>query len=123
MSTFSALAILVACLGLLGLTSFLTEQRKREIGIRKVHAASDRDIVRLLSWDFIKLVLIGFLVTVPVAWYVAVKWLQNFAYRTSIDPMLFVVSGLALGMLALVTVSYQSYKNSWCNPVDVLKDT
>lgn len=113
----------MACLGLLGLTSFLTEQRKREIGIRKVHGASDRDIVRLLSWDFIKLVLIGFLVTVPVAWYVAVKWLQNFAYRTSIDPMLFVVSGLALGMLALVTVSYQSYKNSWCNPVDVLKDT
>jgi putative ABC transport system permease protein len=123
MSTFSTLAIVVACLGLLGLTSFFTEQRKREIGIRKVHGASIRDIIRLLSWDFIKLVLVGFLVTAPLAWYIAEKWLENFAYRTSIDPLIFIVSGIALGVLALVTVSYQSYKSSRCNPVDVLKDT
>ncbi len=123
MTTFSALAIIVACLGLLGLTSFFTEQRKREIGIRKVHGASDRDIIKLLSWDFIKLVLIGFAVTAPLAWYVASVWLENFAYRTKVEPLLFIASGLALGMLALVTVSYQSYKSSRSNPVDVLKET
>jgi putative ABC transport system permease protein len=122
MTIFSGLAIFVACLGLMGLTSFLTQQRRKEISIRKVHGATVRDVVALLSWDFIKLVLMGFLIMAPVAWYGAREWLQNFAYKVSIGPLVFLLAGFAIATLALITVSYQSYKASLTNPADVLKE-
>lgn len=122
MTAFSVLAILVACLGLLGLTSFLTQQRRQEISIRKVHGAGIRDIVQLLSWDFVKLVLAGFVVTAPIAWFAADKWLMNFAFRIDVSVWTFLLAGVLITLFAIITVSYQSYKASLSNPAEVLKE-
>jgi putative ABC transport system permease protein len=122
MTSFSGLAIFVACLGLTGLASFLTQQRRKEIGIRKVHGASTRQVISLLSWDFIKLVLIGFGITAPVAWYAVDQWLTNFAYQVDINPVIFVISGLLVSILAFLTVGYHSYKASLTNPAQVLRE-
>lgn len=123
MTCFSCLAILVACLGLMGLASFLTHQRKKEIGIRKVHGASTRQVVTLLSWDFIKLVLIGFLVMAPVSWFAVNKWLTNFAYQADVSPVIFLIAGLLVSMLAFLTVGFHSYKASMTNPAHVLRES
>lgn len=122
MTSFSLLAILVACMGLLGLTSFLTQLRKREIGIRKVLGASIRNVITLLSWDFVKLVLTGFVLVIPLAWYAAHKWLENFAYKITVSPLVFVAAGFVIILFAIVTVSYQAYRASVVNPSDVLKE-
>jgi putative ABC transport system permease protein len=122
MTSFSCLAIFVACLGLTGLASFLTHQRRKEISIRKVHGASTRQVVSLLSWDFIKLVLIGFVIMVPVAWYAVDKWLTNFAYQVHVSPVIFLISGLVVSILAFLTVGYHSYKASLSNPARVLRE-
>jgi putative ABC transport system permease protein len=122
MTSFSGLAILVACLGLTGLASFLTQQRRKEISIRKVHGASTRQVVSLLSWDFIKLVLVGFVIMAPLAWYGSKQWLTNFAYQVDINPIIFVVSGLVVSILAFLTVGYHSYKASLGNPAQVLRE-
>jgi len=122
MTTFSILAILVACLGLLGLTSFLTQLRRREIGIRKVLGASIQSVVRLLSWDFVKLVLIGFVIVTPVAWYAAHKWLESFAYKITVSPLVFIAAGGVITLFAIITVSYQAYRASVMNPAEVLKE-
>jgi len=122
MTTFSILAILVACMGLLGLTSFLTQLRRREIGIRKVLGASVQNVIGLLSWDFVKLVLTGFVLVIPLAWYAANKWLENFAYKVTVSPLVFVIAGLGITLFAVVTVSYQAYRASVMNPAEVLKE-
>jgi putative ABC transport system permease protein len=118
----AALAIFVACLGLLGLASFMIQQRRREISIRKVHGASIRDVVTLLSWDFVKLVLLGFLVMVPLGWYASQRWLENFAYKMTVHPLIFLAGGAAVLGFALLTVSYQSVRASRANPAKVLKE-
>ncbi len=122
MTTFSILAILVACMGLLGLTSFLTQLRRREIGIRKVLGASVQNVIRLLSWDFVKLVLTGFVLVIPLAWYAAHKWLENFAYKVTVSPLVFIIAGLGITLFAVATVSYQAYRASVVNPAEVLKE-
>ncbi|QKZ12825.1 ABC transporter permease [Spirosoma sp. KUDC1026] len=118
---FASLAVLISCLGLLGLAAFTAEQRTKEIGVRKVLGASVASIVALLSKDFLKLVLIAILVASPIAWYVMHQWLQNFAYRVDIHWWVFALAGLLAVSIALLTVSIQSAKAALVNPVKSLK--
>ncbi|WP_057940105.1 ABC transporter permease [Algoriphagus resistens] len=120
-TTFSVLAILIACLGLLGLATYTAEQRTKEIGIRKVLGANIGSIVGLLSKDFIKLVLIAIVVATPLAWYAMNKWLEGFAYQVSIHWWIFLIAGALSIVVALLTISFQSIKAAMMNPVKSLK--
>lgn len=117
---FTALAIFISCLGLLGLASFTAEQRTKEIGIRKVLGATMSGIVMLLSKDFLKWVLVANIIAWPVAYYFMKNWLLNFAYRTSIQPWIFFLSASVTIIIALVTISVQSLKAAMTNPIDSL---
>jgi putative ABC transport system permease protein len=119
--TFTVLAILIACLGIFALVSYAAEQRVKEIGIRKVLGASTFNIVRLLSTNFLKLVLVASIVAFPVAWWIMNIWLQGFAYRISMSWQIFALAGTAALLIALVTVSFQSIKSAMANPVKSLK--
>jgi putative ABC transport system permease protein len=119
--TFSILAILIACLGLFGLVTYAAEQRIKEIGIRKVLGASVANLVGMLSKDFLKLVIISALIAFPVAWWTMNKWLQDFAYRTTISWWIFVAAALAAIAIALITVSFQAIKAALMNPVKSLR--
>lgn len=118
---FSGLAILIACLGLFGLAAFTTQQRTKEIGIRKILGASVSGIVCLLSKDFLKLVLIANLIAWPIAYYAMNQWLQSFAYRIDLGISTFILSGLIALLIALLTVSYQAIKAARANPVEALR--
>ena len=118
---FSALSLLIACLGLFGLTTFIVERKVKEIGIRKVLGASVPGIVGLLSSDFIKLVLISIVIATPVAWYFMNNWLQDFAYRVDINWWVFIMAGLIALCIALITVSMQAIKAAVANPVKSLR--
>ncbi len=118
---FSALSLLIACLGLFGLTTFVVEHKVKEIGIRKVLGASVTGIVNLLSFDFLRLVLISLLIASPLAWYFMHNWLQDFAYRISVSWWIFIVAGLIALFIALVTVSFQAIKAALANPVKSLR--
>jgi putative ABC transport system permease protein len=119
--TFALLAIIIACLGLFGLATFMAEQRTKEIGIRKVLGASVQGLIRLLSVDFLKLVLFSFVLAAPLAWYIMNQWLQDFAYRINITWWIFVVAGMLAFMIALLTVSFQAIKAALANPVKSLR--
>ena len=121
-TTFSLLAIIIACLGLFGLTSFVTEQRKKEIGVRKVLGASVAKIITLLGKDFIKLVSVAFLISVPLAFWAMNIWLEDFAYKIEVSPLFFIFAGFILLSIALGTVSYQSYKAAIANPSQTLRE-
>jgi len=118
---FAALAIFISCLGLLGLASYSTFQRTKEIGVRKVLGASIYNILNLLSVDFLKLVLIAFIIACPIAWFFMEKWLVDFAYRTTISWWMFVFAGLTAAVVALLTVSFQAVKAALANPVKSLR--
>jgi putative ABC transport system permease protein len=118
---FAILAILIACLGLFGLTTFIAEQRTREIGIRKVLGASVNGIIQLLSREFLKLVIISFIIAIPVAWWLMNKWLEDFAYRVTIGWWMFAVAGIIALLIAVFTVSFQSIKAAIANPVKSLR--
>ncbi len=118
---FSGLSILISCIGLLGMTVFAAEQRRKEIGIRKVMGAFVADIGRLLSSHFVKLVCIAILIAFPIAWWAINKWLEDFAYRIKIDWWMFVVSGLLTLTIAIVTVSFQAIKAATSNPIRSLR--
>lgn len=118
---FSILAIFVSCLGLFGLASFVTEQRTKEIGIRKVLGASIAGVVALLSKDFMKLVLISLVIAIPFAWWAMNNWLQDFAYRTDFKWQIFVTAGVLALVIAFLTISFQSIKAALINPVDSIK--
>jgi putative ABC transport system permease protein len=115
------LGILIACLGLLGLAMFSAQQRVKEIGVRKVLGASVLHVVALLSKDFLKLVIIALILSVPIAWYAMSEWLNDFAYRTNIDWWVFLVAGIIALFIALVTVSFQAIKAAVANPVKSLR--
>lgn len=118
---FSVLAIFIACLGLFGLAAFTAEQRTKEIGIRKVLGATITGITRLLSKDFLKLVLVAFVIAVPVAYWLMHKWLLDFAFRTEISWWIFVFAGFTAVCIALLTVSFQAIKAAIANPVKSLR--
>lgn len=121
LSYFSLLTIFVSCLGLFGLATFTAEQRKKEIGVRKVLGASENQIAWLLSRDFMKLVLIACVLAIPVAFWIMNKWLQDFAYRTEMDWWIFAFACLGTGLIALATVSYHAIMSALMNPVNSLK--
>ncbi|MBN1925506.1 MAG: FtsX-like permease family protein, partial [Prolixibacteraceae bacterium] len=118
---FSFVAIFISCIGLFGLSLFVIERKRKEIGIRKVNGARISEVMLLLNRSFIQWVIIAFIIAVPIAWYIMEKWLENFAFRTTISWWVFATSGvIALG-IALLTVSYQSYKAAMKNPVESLR--
>ena len=119
--SFGVLSILISCLGLFGLAAFATTQRTKEIGIRKVLGASVKQIVGLLSKDFIKLVLIAIIIASPIAYYFMNQWLQDFAYRINIEWWIFALAGIIAIAIALLTVSYQAIKAAIANPVKSLR--
>jgi putative ABC transport system permease protein len=120
-TTFASIAIFIACLGLFGLSAFAITQRIKEIGIRKVLGASTGSIVGLLSKDFLKLVFIAAAIAFPIAWYAMHNWLQDFAYRTSIQWWIFLAALLIAGFVALATISIQAIKAALANPVKSLR--
>ena len=120
-NVFTSLAILISCLGLFGLAAFSAEQRSKEIGVRKVLGARVTSIVRLLSTDFLKLVAVALLISIPVSWWAMHKWLENYPYRIDINAWIFVLAGAVVLFIALVTVSYQAIRASIANPVNSLR--
>jgi ABC-type antimicrobial peptide transport system permease subunit len=118
---FSILAIFISCLGLLGLAMYTAEQRRKEIGIRKVLGASMPSLLHLLSKEYILLVLLAQVIATPIAWWVTYTWLQDFAYRVPVGIWVFVIAGLAAVAIAILTVSYQALKVAVANPVKSLR--
>jgi putative ABC transport system permease protein len=118
---FTGIAIGVACLGLFGLATFTAQQRTKEIGVRKVLGASVPTIVLLLSREFTKLVIIAFLIATPLSYVLIGKWLENFASRIGISWDIFIIAGVGVLLIALLTVSYQSIKAALANPVKSLR--
>lgn len=118
---FAILAIIISCLGLLGLASYSTMQRTREIGIRKVLGATVPNIVNLLSKDFLKLVAIAIIIASPIAWFAMHSWLQDFAYRIQIGWWIFLIAAVVAALIALITVSFQAIKAAIANPVKSLR--
>jgi putative ABC transport system permease protein len=120
-SYFSFLAIIISCFGLIGLSSFMAERRTKEIGIRKINGAKSLEIFSLLSGEYLLWVMISIIIACPVAWYVMNKWLQNFAYRIDISWWIFVIAGVIALLIALLTVSWQSFRAAGKNPVEALR--
>ena len=117
---FTLLALIIACLGLFGLATFVTEQRTKEIGIRKVLGADIFQIITLINKDFLKLVGISFCIATPIGWYLAQNWLQDFAFKISVSPLIFIGAGFLTFGIALLTVSAQSVRSALANPVKSL---
>lgn len=118
---FATLSIIISCLGLFGLATFMAEQRTKEIGIRKVMGASVPGITTLLSKDFLKLVMIAVVIAIPAAWYFTSRWLQTFAYHTELEWWIFALASVMALIIALLTVSVQAVKAAVQNPVNSLR--
>lgn len=119
---FTILAILIASMGLFGLTSYTVVQRKKEIGIRKVNGATIGQVLTLLNKDFVKWVGLAFIIAVPISWYAMNQWLEGFAYKTNLSWWVFALAGVSALLIALLTVSWQSFHAAIANPVDSLRD-
>lgn len=119
---FALITIFIACMGLFGLVAFMASKRTKEIGIRKVLGASVTNLVALLSKDFVLLVVAGFILAIPIAWYAMNQWLANFAYRIEIGAGIFILAGAAALVIAFLTVSWQSVKAAVANPVESLRN-
>ena len=120
-SAFTTLAIIVACLGLFALSSFMIEQRIKEIGIRKVNGARSIEVTNTINKDFLIWIILSFIIACPIAWYAMNKWLQNFAYKTELNWWVFAMAGLIALVIALFTVSWQSYRAATRNPIESLR--
>jgi ABC-type antimicrobial peptide transport system permease subunit len=118
---FAILAIFISCLGLFGLASFVAEQRKKEIGVRKVLGASTLNLWQMLSTEFAWLVIIACFIAIPLAWYYLHNWLQQYQYKTSISVWVFIASGVGALVITLLTVSFQAIKAALANPVKSLR--
>lgn len=120
-SAFAVIAIIIAGLGLFGLSAFVIEQRTKEIGIRKVLGASVQNILLLVSREFLSLVVIAFFIAVPVAYWAMHQWLQGYAYRIDIGAGIFIIAGFSTVLIAVITISFQSVKAAIANPVKSLR--
>jgi len=118
---FAGIAILISCLGLFGLAAFTAQKRQKEIGVRKVIGASVSNVVTMLSKDFLVLVSLSLLIAFPVSWWLMNTWLQSFAYRINISPLVFLIAGFSVVLITLFTVSLQSIKAAIANPVKSLR--
>jgi len=118
---FTTIAISIACMGLMGLASFVSEQRKKEVSIRKVLGADSRSILVLLARVFIKCIVVAAVIACPIAYFLMNRWLENFVYRTTLGIEIFILSGLMALIITLVTIGYQLLKTAVANPVDALK--
>ncbi|HKZ64864.1 MAG TPA: FtsX-like permease family protein, partial [Chitinophagaceae bacterium] len=118
---FAFLAIFISCLGLLGLVLFTAEQRTKEIGIRKVLGASVSSLFRLLSKDFLVLILLAFVIATPLAWWAMVNWLENFSYQVPVSWTVFAMAGISALVIALLTISFQAVKSATANPIKSLR--
>ena len=118
---FGGLAILISCLGLFGLVAFTAERRFKEIGIRKVLGATSGSIIVLLSAEFLRLIALAILLAFPLSWWAMDRWLQGFAYRITISPILFLLAAAAVLLLTLFTISFQSIKAALSNPAARLR--
>jgi putative ABC transport system permease protein len=118
---FAGIAIFISCLGLYGLVSFMAVQRTREIGIRKVLGASVRNIIYLFSKEFIMLIIVGFVLAIPVAYFMMNNWLQNFVFRIRITPAVFAMAILISAIIAWMAVGYKSVRAALANPVKSLR--
>jgi ABC-type antimicrobial peptide transport system permease subunit len=121
LTIFTSMAIFIGCLGLFGLATFMANQKTKEIGVRKALGASVESIVLLFSREYVKLILAGFVLSAPAVWFIMNKWLENFAYKISIGPMVFIVGFLVTLMIAVVTVGYRSFKAAVVNPIQSLR--
>jgi len=121
LTVFASIAIALACLGLLGLSAYTAKQRVKEIGVRKVLGASVSSVVALLSADFVKLVFVAIIVSIPVAWWMMNKWLLSFTYKTQMNWWIFAVAGICAIAIALFTISFQAVKAALANPVKSLR--
>lgn len=118
---FAIIALFISCLGLFGLSAYTVETRTKEIGIRKAMGASETKIVGLLSRDFLQLVIMGVLIALPVGWWAMTRWLDQFAFRISLSPLIFVWAGAVAILIAMITVSFQSLRAAHLNPVKSLR--
>jgi ABC-type antimicrobial peptide transport system permease subunit len=118
---FAGLAILISCLGLFGLAAFTAQRRRKEIGIRKVVGASVSNVVIMLSKDFLKLILIAVVIAFPIAWWATSQWLNGFAYRIHPGAGVFLIAGLCMILITLITISFQAVKAAIANPVKSLR--
>jgi putative ABC transport system permease protein len=118
---FAGIAILISCLGLFGLVAFTAQRRQKEIGVRKVIGASVSNIAAMLAKDFLALVCFSLLIATPISWWAVNKWLQTFAYRINVTPLVFVITGLCVILITLLTISFQSIKAALANPVKSLR--
>jgi putative ABC transport system permease protein len=121
-SIFTALGLFIACLGLMGLTAYMAEQRKKEISIRKVLGANLVQVISMMSKEFVKIMILAFVLAVPVSWYMMTRWLEGFVYRTDIPVSMLIVGGGVVIFIALAAVAYQSLRAALLNPVDSLKE-
>lgn len=120
-SIFTGIAIAIGCLGLFGLATFMANQKTKEVGVRKVLGASVQGIVLLFSKEFVKLIVVGFLIAAPLAWYVMNQWLNNFTYKIEIGPAIYVAGLGATFVIAMLTVGYRSYRAAVANPANSLR--
>jgi putative ABC transport system permease protein len=118
---FSLLAIIISCIGLFGLSAYTAERRTKEIGIRKVNGATTGDIIQMLSFDYIRWILIAFIFAAPVGYIIMNDWLKNFAYRVGNSGLIYLVAGLVAVMIGTLTVSFQAFKAARKNPVESLR--
>ena len=120
-NVFAIVAVIISCLGLFGLATYTAQIKRKEIGIRKVLGASIGNITKLLAREFILLVLIAFLVAAPLAGWLTHKWLQDFVYRIDIDVWVFLLSGVLVVVIALLTISFQAMRAAMANPAKSLR--
>jgi ABC-type antimicrobial peptide transport system permease subunit len=118
---FAGLAIIISCLGLFGLSAFIAQKRRKEIGVRKVVGASVVNITAMLSKDFFRLIFISLAIALPASWWLMDSWLQSYAYRISIEPFVFVIAGASVIVISFLTISFQSIKAAMANPLKSLR--
>lgn len=122
LTSFAVLAIIIACLGLFGLSVFMVEQRSKEISVRLVLGAKVTQVVSMLSFNFMKPIILALIIATPIAWYMMSEWLNDFEYKVGLSIQLFVIAGLSALLIALITISFQSLKAAFGNPVDGLRN-